>query len=87
MTHQAHGAYPMLCASAHVMNAVKKLEPPSVSPNSVAITGTLAVGMPPKVIRQWRQAVATRTPWREAVPGTVTAVETKEVVSGGTLPS
>jgi len=51
------------------------------------ITGTLAVGMPPKVIRQWRQAVATRTPWREAVPGTVTAVETKEVVSGGTLPS
>ncbi|MGW8848987.1 NAD(P)/FAD-dependent oxidoreductase [Streptomyces xiamenensis] len=38
------------------------------------LTGALAVGMPPRVIRPWRAAVAARTPWhealREAAPGT-----------------
>ncbi|MEU5633672.1 NAD(P)/FAD-dependent oxidoreductase [Streptomyces rishiriensis] len=28
------------------------------------LTGVLAVGMPPKAIRPWRQAIATGTPWR-----------------------
>ncbi|MFJ9582545.1 NAD(P)/FAD-dependent oxidoreductase [Streptomyces acidicola] len=32
------------------------------------LTGTLAVGMPPKAIRSWRQAIATGATWREAVP-------------------
>lgn len=32
------------------------------------LTGALAVGMPPKVIRQWRQAIAVRAAWRDAVP-------------------
>ncbi|MDC0771435.1 NAD(P)/FAD-dependent oxidoreductase [Streptomyces sp. HD] len=31
------------------------------------LTGALAVGMPPKAIRQWRQAIAIRAGWREAV--------------------
>ncbi|MFE2941296.1 NAD(P)/FAD-dependent oxidoreductase [Streptomyces sp. NPDC059255] len=33
------------------------------------LAGVLAVGMPPKAIRPWRQAVATRTTWREAIGG------------------
>jgi NADPH-dependent 2,4-dienoyl-CoA reductase/sulfur reductase-like enzyme len=32
-----------------------------------SLTGALSVGMPPKVIRTWRQAILDRTPWREAV--------------------
>ncbi|SEH00256.1 Reductase C-terminal [Nonomuraea solani] len=32
------------------------------------LTGALAVGMPPKAIRRWRQAIAVRATWREAVP-------------------
>ncbi|MFJ4787849.1 NAD(P)/FAD-dependent oxidoreductase [Streptomyces sp. NPDC088794] len=31
------------------------------------VAGVLSVGMPPKVIRQWRQAIATGTAWEEAV--------------------
>lgn len=31
------------------------------------VTGALAVGMPPRVIRQWRQAIAAGTNWLEAV--------------------
>ncbi|MFC9426281.1 NAD(P)/FAD-dependent oxidoreductase [Streptomyces sp. NPDC056987] len=33
------------------------------------LAGALAVGMPPKAIRPWRQAVATRATWREAIGG------------------
>ncbi|MGW0711420.1 NAD(P)/FAD-dependent oxidoreductase [Streptomyces sp. NPDC002643] len=33
------------------------------------LTGVLAVGMPPKAIRQWRQTIAVRAAWRDAVPG------------------
>ncbi|GAA3790840.1 NAD(P)/FAD-dependent oxidoreductase [Streptomyces phyllanthi] len=32
------------------------------------LVGALAVGMPPKAIRQWRQAIAVRATWRDAVP-------------------
>ncbi|MET9081245.1 FAD-dependent oxidoreductase [Streptomyces sp. NPDC004237] len=32
------------------------------------LVGAVAVGMPPKVIHRWRQAVAARAPWRESVP-------------------
>ncbi|MFD7510129.1 NAD(P)/FAD-dependent oxidoreductase [Streptomyces sp. NPDC059853] len=32
------------------------------------LTGVLAAGLPPGVVRRWRQAVADRTPWHEAVP-------------------
>ncbi|MDQ1021412.1 hypothetical protein QFZ43_007961 [Streptomyces afghaniensis] len=28
----------------------------------------LAVGMPPKAVRVWRQAIAGGTAWRDAVP-------------------
>jgi len=31
------------------------------------LTGVLAVGMPPRRIRPWQQAIAARTPWRDAV--------------------
>ncbi|WP_349345099.1 NAD(P)/FAD-dependent oxidoreductase [Streptomyces rapamycinicus] len=31
------------------------------------VAGVLAVGMPPKAVRTWRQAVATRAAWRDAV--------------------
>lgn len=31
------------------------------------LTGVLAIGVPPKVIRPWRQAVAARTSWRDAL--------------------
>ncbi|MCX4904610.1 NAD(P)/FAD-dependent oxidoreductase [Streptomyces sp. NBC_00878] len=34
------------------------------------LTGVLAVGMPPKAIRGWRQSVAARATWHEAVPAT-----------------
>ncbi|MEU0647714.1 NAD(P)/FAD-dependent oxidoreductase [Streptomyces umbrinus] len=32
------------------------------------LTGALSVGMPPKAIRHWRQAIAVRAAWRDAVP-------------------
>ncbi len=32
------------------------------------VTGALAAGMPPKAIRQWRQAIAVGAAWSEAVP-------------------
>ncbi|MGW0864964.1 NAD(P)/FAD-dependent oxidoreductase [Streptomyces sp. NPDC002611] len=32
------------------------------------LTGVLAVGMPPKAVRGWRQAIAGGTAWRDAVP-------------------
>ncbi|TPQ21542.1 NAD(P)/FAD-dependent oxidoreductase [Streptomyces sporangiiformans] len=32
------------------------------------LTGVLAVGMPPKAIRPWRQAIAARAAWHETVP-------------------
>jgi NADPH-dependent 2,4-dienoyl-CoA reductase/sulfur reductase-like enzyme len=42
------------------------------------LTGVLAVGMPPKAIRAWRQAIAGGTTWDEAVPaGTPAAGATK----------
>ncbi|TQE29283.1 FAD-dependent oxidoreductase [Streptomyces ipomoeae] len=31
------------------------------------LTGVLAVGMPPRALRPWQQALAVRTPWRQAV--------------------
>ncbi|MDX2876725.1 NAD(P)/FAD-dependent oxidoreductase, partial [Streptomyces ipomoeae] len=31
------------------------------------LTGVLTVGMPPKAIRPWQRAIATRTPWRQAI--------------------
>ncbi|WP_406437456.1 FAD-dependent oxidoreductase [Streptomyces sp. NBC_01613] len=39
------------------------------------LTGALAVGVPPKEIRRWRQAIATRASWAEAVRPTVSAAE------------
>ncbi|MFJ2217393.1 NAD(P)/FAD-dependent oxidoreductase [Streptomyces sp. NPDC101062] len=36
------------------------------------VTGALAVGMPPKEIRQWRQAIAAGASWRETVPAGAT---------------
>jgi NADPH-dependent 2,4-dienoyl-CoA reductase/sulfur reductase-like enzyme len=32
------------------------------------LTGALAVGMPPKAIRTWRQAIATGATWSETIP-------------------
>ncbi|MGW3650313.1 oxidoreductase C-terminal domain-containing protein [Streptomyces sp. NPDC000878] len=32
------------------------------------LSGALAIGMPPRAVRQWRQAVAVRSAWRGAVP-------------------
>ncbi|MGW0573557.1 NAD(P)/FAD-dependent oxidoreductase [Streptomyces tauricus] len=32
------------------------------------LSGALAVGMPPKTLRHWRQAIAVRTAWHDAVP-------------------
>ncbi|MFK4106267.1 NAD(P)/FAD-dependent oxidoreductase [Streptomyces sp. NPDC019531] len=32
------------------------------------VSGALAVGMPPKAIRQWRQAIVTGAAWRDSVP-------------------
>ncbi|WP_329331300.1 FAD-dependent oxidoreductase [Streptomyces sp. NBC_00663] len=37
------------------------------------VSGALAVGMPPKAIRQWRQAIATGASWAEAVRPAVPA--------------
>ncbi|TLS48074.1 oxidoreductase [Streptomyces montanus] len=37
------------------------------------LTGALAVGMPPKAIRPWRQAIATRAAWHETVPVAIPA--------------
>ncbi|MCT9081736.1 NAD(P)/FAD-dependent oxidoreductase [Streptomyces fulvoviolaceus] len=39
------------------------------------LTGALAVGVPPKEIRRWRQAIATGASWAEAVRPTVAATE------------
>ncbi|MFE3601474.1 NAD(P)/FAD-dependent oxidoreductase [Streptomyces sp. NPDC059142] len=36
------------------------------------VTGALAVGMPPKEIRRWRQAIATGASWRGTVPAGAT---------------
>ncbi|MFD4560984.1 NAD(P)/FAD-dependent oxidoreductase [Streptomyces sp. NPDC058469] len=36
------------------------------------LTGALAVGMPPKVIRVWRQAIVAGASWQEAVHGATT---------------
>ena len=42
------------------------------------LTGVLAVGMPPKAVRAWRQAIAGGSTWDEAVPaGTPAAGATK----------
>lgn len=30
------------------------------------VTGVLAVGMPPKAVRRWRQAIASSASWQEA---------------------
>ncbi|KOG17742.1 NAD(P)/FAD-dependent oxidoreductase [Streptomyces viridochromogenes] len=43
------------------------------------VTGALAVGMPPKAIRQWRQAIMTGAGWA----GTVPSGRTAEAVPGG----
>ncbi|WP_128429563.1 NAD(P)/FAD-dependent oxidoreductase [Streptomyces cyaneus] len=43
------------------------------------VTGALAVGMPPKAIRQWRQAIATGADW----DGTVASRSRAEVVPEG----
>ncbi|QYX75777.1 oxidoreductase C-terminal domain-containing protein [Streptomyces akebiae] len=37
-------------------------------------TGALAVGMPPKAIRRWRQAIASGAGWRESLTPTRPAV-------------
>jgi NADPH-dependent 2,4-dienoyl-CoA reductase/sulfur reductase-like enzyme len=39
------------------------------------VSGALAVGMPPKAIRPWRQAVAAGAPWREAVRAEVSSAK------------
>ncbi|MFI6935247.1 NAD(P)/FAD-dependent oxidoreductase [Streptomyces sp. NPDC050287] len=39
------------------------------------VSGVLAVGMPPKAIRPWRQAVASGAMWRETVRAAVPATE------------
>ncbi|WP_234539860.1 NAD(P)/FAD-dependent oxidoreductase [Streptomyces shenzhenensis] len=39
------------------------------------VTGALAVGMPPKAIRQWRRAIATGAAWHDTVSTTVPAME------------
>ncbi|MFE1960280.1 NAD(P)/FAD-dependent oxidoreductase [Streptomyces sp. NPDC059479] len=43
------------------------------------VTGALAVGMPPKAIRLWRQTVAARATWHEAVPTRTSAATATEV--------
>ncbi|RDG34897.1 NAD(P)/FAD-dependent oxidoreductase [Streptomyces corynorhini] len=37
------------------------------------VTGVLAVGMPPKAIRRWRQSIATGSTWEETVPAAESA--------------
>lgn len=39
------------------------------------VSGVLAVGMPPKAIRRWRQAIATGAAWRETVRTGVPAAD------------
>lgn len=39
------------------------------------LVGVLAVGMPPKAIRRWRQAIAEGTAWHDAVAGAAPAAE------------
>jgi hypothetical protein len=39
------------------------------------VTGALAVGMPPKAIRQWRQAIAAGATWHDTVRTAVLAGE------------
>lgn len=39
------------------------------------VTGALAVGMPPKAIRQWRQAIATGAAWDDTVHTAAPAAE------------
>ncbi|MDX3570631.1 NAD(P)/FAD-dependent oxidoreductase [Streptomyces sp. ID05-47C] len=39
------------------------------------VTGALAIGMPPKAIRPWRQAIATGAVWHDSVRTTVPAAE------------
>ena len=34
------------------------------------LTGVLAIGVPPKGIRPWQQAIAARAPWHDVVPST-----------------
>jgi NADPH-dependent 2,4-dienoyl-CoA reductase/sulfur reductase-like enzyme len=51
------------------------------------VSGFLAVGMPPRAVRQWRQAIASGADWRETVPAAASAAaEPKEAVHGG-IPS
>ncbi|EFL26531.1 ferredoxin reductase [Streptomyces himastatinicus ATCC 53653] len=38
------------------------------------LTGVLAVGMPPKVLRGWRQSIAAGARWADTVPRATTAV-------------
>ncbi|MFF7881197.1 NAD(P)/FAD-dependent oxidoreductase [Streptomyces sp. NPDC020794] len=48
------------------------------------LAGALAVGMPPKAMRPWRQAIATGTSWHEAIRAWAwaTDADAKEVVHG-----
>jgi NADPH-dependent 2,4-dienoyl-CoA reductase/sulfur reductase-like enzyme len=48
------------------------------------LAGALAVGMPPKAMRPWRQAIATGTSWHEAIRAWAWATDgdAKEVVRG-----
>ncbi|MCT9106964.1 FAD-dependent oxidoreductase [Streptomyces mirabilis] len=48
------------------------------------LAGALAVGMPPKVMRPWRQAIATGTSWHEAIRAWAwaTDADAKEIVHG-----
>ncbi|MFF2852033.1 NAD(P)/FAD-dependent oxidoreductase [Streptomyces sp. NPDC058001] len=43
------------------------------------LTGALSVGMPPKAIRAWRQAIAGGAAWDEAVPAGTPAADTTKV--------
>ncbi|MFE7278307.1 NAD(P)/FAD-dependent oxidoreductase [Streptomyces sp. NPDC057623] len=44
--------------------------------NGEKLVGVLSVGMPPKAIRAWRQAIAAGTSWDEAVPAGKTSAGT-----------
>ncbi|MER5534571.1 NAD(P)/FAD-dependent oxidoreductase [Streptomyces mirabilis] len=48
------------------------------------LAGALAVGMPPKAMRPWRQAIATGTSWHEAIRtwAWATDADAKEIVHG-----
>ncbi|MGP4008545.1 NAD(P)/FAD-dependent oxidoreductase [Streptomyces sp. 4N124] len=48
------------------------------------VSGVLALGMPPRAVRQWRQAIASGAEWHETVPTEASAsTELKESVHGG----